>query len=76
MIGLGTQDTLGEAEEFVKNYRTTSFTMLWDESFETWAAFGIASQPAALLFSADGRFVQGWMGPFPADQVISLATAS
>lgn len=76
MIGLGTQDTLGEAEQFLKNYGTTSFTMLWDESFESWAAFGIASQPAALLFAADGRFIQGWMGPFAEDQVVSLALAA
>lgn len=50
--------------------------MLWDESFESWAAFGIAAQPAALLFAADGRFLQGWMGPFSEDEALSLARAS
>jgi hypothetical protein len=73
VVGLGTQDTLSDAESFVRNYGTASFTMLWDESFETWSAFGIAAQPAALLFAADGRFIQGWMGPFDENEVISLA---
>ena len=65
MIGLGTQDTLGEAEQFVATYGTTSFTMLWDESFETWNALNITSQPTFMLFTADGRPVQVWNGPIP-----------
>lgn len=72
VIGLGTQDTLGEAEEFVDEFGTT-FTMLWDESFESWTAMRVASQPTAILFAADGTPLQGWMGPFPEDDVLSLA---
>lgn len=76
MIGLGTQDTLGDAEDFVETYGTQSFTMLWDESFETWAAFNVSSQPTAILFAADGRGLQGWSGPFPEADVLALAGAS
>ena len=72
MIGLGTQDSLGEAEEFVEDYGTT-FTMLWDESFESWIELGISSQPTAVLLTADGTIVTGWVGRFPADQVLELA---
>jgi peroxiredoxin len=72
VIGLGTQDSFGEAEEFVDRYGTT-FTMLWDETFESWQAFGVTAQPAAILFSADGRPLQGWLGPFPEDEVLRLA---
>jgi len=74
VIGLGTQDTLGEAEEFVDRYNT-SFTMLWDESFESWRELGITSQPAAILFSADGRPLKGWRGRFPEAEVLALASA-
>ncbi|MGD9702882.1 MAG: TlpA family protein disulfide reductase [Ilumatobacteraceae bacterium] len=76
MIGLGTQDSLGEAEEFLDNYGTKSFTMLWDESFESWAAFNVSSQPTAILFAADGEPIQGWAGPFPEADVLALAVAS
>ena len=52
VIGLGTQDSLGEAEQFVAD-RGTTFTMLWDESFESWAALNVTAQPTAILFAAD-----------------------
>ena len=50
MIGLGTQDTLEEAREFAED-RGTTFTMLWDESFESWIELGVSSQPTAILLS-------------------------
>ncbi len=71
MIGLGTQDSFGEAEEFVDTYGTVSFTMLWDESFESWAQLGVAGQPAGMLFSADGTALARWSGGIPEDDVLS-----
>lgn len=76
MIGLGTQDTLGDAEQFLATYGTKSFTMLWDESSETWTAFNVSSQPTAILFAADGHGLQGWSGAFPEAEVLALAAAS
>lgn len=72
MVGLGTQDSLAEADEFAATYETT-FPMLWDETFETWVAIGVSSQPAAVLFAADGTPLGGWLGPFPEDEVLDLA---
>ena len=76
MVGLGTQDSLGEAEDFSKDFGTQSFTMLWDESFETWQEIGITSQPSAVLLAADGTPITGWIGPFPEDEVLTLAAES
>lgn len=76
VVGLGTQDSLGEAEDFVSEFGTQSFTMLWDASFETWQAIGITSQPSAVLLAADGTPITGWVGPFPEDEVLRLATES
>ena len=73
MIGLGTQDDENEAAEFASQYATYSFPMYWDETFESWAAFGIQSQPAAALLAPDGSVLGGWLGPFPEDEVLSLA---
>ena len=73
MIGLGTQDSLGQAEDFVNDFGTQSFTMLWDGSFQSWQALGVTSQPAAILFAADGTQVANWLGAFPQDDVLELA---
>ena len=76
VVGLGTQDSLGEAEDFTKDYGTQSFTMLWDESFQTWQEIGITSQPSAVLLAADGTPISGWVGPFPEEEVLRLAAES
>jgi hypothetical protein len=76
VIGLGTQDSLGQAEDFVEDYGTESFTMLWDESFQSWQALGVASQPAAVMFAADGTLITDWIGAFPEDEVLRLAAES
>ncbi|MEL6892231.1 MAG: hypothetical protein AAFP84_11585 [Actinomycetota bacterium] len=76
MVGLGTQDSLGEAEDFVRDFGTESFTMLWDESFLTWQEIGVTSQPSAVLLAADGEPISGWIGPFPEDEVLRLAAES
>ena len=76
VVGLGTQDSLGEAQEFVEDRGTQSFTMLWDESFETWLEIGVTSQPSAVLIAADGTPITGWIGPYPEDEVLRLAAES
>ena len=73
VIGLGTQDSAGEAADFVRNYGTYSFPMYWDETFTSWQVFGIRSQPAAALLAPDGEVLAGWLGAFPEDEVLSLA---
>ena len=73
MIGLGTQDRGSDAIDFVETYETYSFPVYWDESFETWLAFGITSQPAAALLSPTGEVLGGWLGMFPIDEVLELA---
>ena len=72
MIGLGTQDSLGDAVDFVEEYGTT-FTMLWDESFRSWIEIGVSSQPTAVFLSPDGTILTGWVGRFPEDTVLELA---
>ena len=73
MIGLGTQDSAGQAVDFVEDYGTYSFPMYWDETFETWLAFGVRSQPTAALLSPSGEVLGAWLGGFPEDEVLELA---
>ena len=72
MVGLGTQDTLGQAQDFVTRYGTT-FQMLWDSSARSWRSLGIAGQPAAILLAPDGSEVKRWLGPFDEAEALRLA---
>lgn len=74
MIGIGTQDSFGEAKAFRTRHDIT-FSLLWDESFDTWNAFGVQSQPTAILVAANGDPIRRWQGQFPEDEVVRLATA-
>lgn len=73
VVGLGAQDSLGQAQDFVEDYGTKSFRMLYDGSFQSWAALGIRGQPIAVLFDTDGtgRFI--WYGPFDEQEVLTAA---
>ena len=72
VIGLGTQDSLGQAHDFVDEFDLT-LPMLWDESFQSWQTIGVSSQPSAVMIKADGTPITGWLGPFPEDEVLRLA---
>lgn len=50
--------------------------MLWDSSFQSWQVLGVASQPTAVLFAADGSPITGWFGAFPEDEVLRLSAES
>lgn len=47
--------------------------MLWDDSFVTWRALGIPGQPAAMLFTAEGKPLQKWIGPFDLNETLQAA---
>lgn len=71
VVGLGTQDDAAMAGEFIDRH-DIPFTMLWDETFESWQAFGITRQPAVVLLSAAGEVLGTWSGSLPTDEVEAL----
>ena len=71
VVGLGTQDTLPEAEEFRAEFEMTSTDLFWDEGFDSWQALGIRAQPAGILLDADGNVVESWLGPVSPDDVLA-----
>lgn len=75
MVGLGSQDTFDEAQEFVGRFGTT-FEMLWDPTFESWAALGVSLQPSSLLLSPDGSLLGRWLGLIPENKVLELAAGA
>ena len=74
MIGLGTQDDLALARDFVADGGIT-FTMLWDESFESWIQLGVRGQPTAILFDAGGKPLGTWTGLLDERAVLDLIGA-
>ena len=58
---MGTQDSFGEAEQFVARHGIT-FKMLWEDGFESWRGFGVQRQPASILVSKQGARLMKWQG--------------
>lgn len=75
VIGLGTQDNLDMANEFADDFDITH-TLLWDESFQSWAELGVSLQPSSKLFAADGTLLREWLGPFDEEAVLELIAGS
>lgn len=75
VVGLGAQDSLEEAEEFVAEHGVTTPQMLYDPTFKSWQHFGINGQPAAILFDREGVARELWFGPFDEDEVLTKARA-
>ncbi len=59
MVGLGTQDDLALARDFVSQYQLQN-RMLWDPSFESWRAFRVTTQPVFILLSRAGEEIGRW----------------
>jgi hypothetical protein len=75
VVGLGTQADLALAKDFVNQTKVT-FPMLWDATFASWRALGVAAQPAAVLVSADGRELGRWFGRIDTTSAEILRLAS
>jgi hypothetical protein len=71
VIGVGAQDSYDYALDFVAATGTTSFPMVWDESFESWRELGIAGQPQGRLLDQNGQMLGGWAGRIPEEDVLA-----
>jgi len=59
------------ANEFADTFDITH-TLLWDQSFQSWAQLGVSLQPSAKLYGADGELLAEWLGPFDEEDVLEL----
>lgn len=59
---MGTQDSLGLAEQFVERHEVTTPLMTWDASFETWNHYQVRGQPVVILLDENGGFLGQWFG--------------
>lgn len=73
VVGLGTQDSVREARDFVREHGLRTPRMLYDPSSASWQQLGIRGQPAAMLFDRDGIARGQWFGPIDESQVLQIA---
>ncbi len=59
---MGTQDSIGLAEQFVERHETVTPLMTWDQSFETWAYYEVRGQPTTILVDPAGQPLGQWFG--------------
>jgi thiol-disulfide isomerase/thioredoxin len=71
VVGIGTQDDLALAEDFVSTYGVSTPQMLWDPGFDSWTALEITGQPTWVLLSPGGEEIGRWQGGLPEDEVLA-----
>jgi hypothetical protein len=76
IVGVGTQDGLGPAKQFVARHKLKLQQMYWDKSGASWRYWGVPGQPAGLLVSAKGEVVQAWAGAIDRDAIITYLDAN
>ena len=70
VVGIGTQDDLALAEDFVSTYGVSTPQMLWDPGFESWQALEITGQPTWVLLSPGGEEIDRWQGGLPEGEIL------
>lgn len=73
IIGLGAQDSLDQAVDFVSSTDTAGLDMVWDESGESWIHFEVTSQPTVIVLSADGEVEARWYRDFDEAGILAAA---
>jgi thiol-disulfide isomerase/thioredoxin len=71
VVGIGTQDDLALAEDFVSTYGVSTPQMLWDPGFESWQALEITGQPTWVLLSPGGEEISRWQGSLPEEEILA-----
>lgn len=62
VVGMGTQDSFGLAEDFLARNELSTPLMTWDETFETWAHYDVRGQPVVILLDPAGQMLGQWYG--------------
>ena len=70
MVGLGTQDDLGQAKSFLARHKISAMKLLWDKTGKSWTELGIPAQPAWLLLDKAGKTIASDTGAIPYEDVL------
>lgn len=76
ILGLGAQDDLGQAADFLETTGTGELDMVWDATGETWIHFGVTNQPTVVVVSPDGEVQATWFREFDEAGILAAAGLS
>lgn len=75
VLGLGAQDSLDEAYDFLDDTGTGGLTMVWDRTGRSWVHFDVTNQPTVVLLDGDGDVQGTWFRDFDEDAIVAAARA-
>ena len=73
ILGVGAQDSLNEAYEFLDSTATSDLAMVWDASGRSWVHYGVTNQPTVILLGADGQVAETWFRDFVPGEILAAA---
>ncbi len=73
VLGLGAQDDLDQAVDFLSDTSTGDLEMVWEEAGKTWRHFQVTNQPTVVVVDAAGTVRRTWFRDFDAEQILAAA---
>lgn len=73
VLGLGAQDSLDEAYDFLGDTGTGDLEMVWDRTGRSWVHFDVTNQPTVVLLDGDGEVQGTWFRDFDEDAIVAAA---
>lgn len=62
VVGMGAQDSLGLAEDFLLRNELETPLMTWTESFDSWQYYQVRGTPSVILVDPQGQPMGQWFG--------------
>lgn len=73
IVGVGAQDDLEQARDFLQDTTTQRLEMTWDRSGKSWIHFAVRSPSTLKVIDAEGKVTRTWVGKFDAEQIRAAA---
>ena len=73
ILGLGAQDDLKQAKDFLADTNTRDLEMVWDDRGRTWQHFKVTNQPTVVVVDAAGKVTRTWFREFDAKGIVAAA---
>ncbi len=73
ILGLGAQDDLKLAGEFLTETGTEDLEMVWDRTGTTWVHYKVTNQPTIVVLGPDGKPVRTWFRQFDSEGILAAA---
>lgn len=70
ILGLGAQDNLDQAVDFLADTSTQKLEMVWDASGKSWLHYKVTNQPTVVVLDAQGKVTKTWFRHFDAKAIL------